>query len=156
MSEYRITQEYACSPERVWRAVTDPALVPRWTSTGKGGRPEGFAPIVGTRFRYIAKPMPGWNGVVECEVLEARAPSLLRYTWQGDANDDVTTVTYRIEASAAGARFTWEHTGFRGIGGFIVCKILASVRRTMLAEGLRLLLTQIDDAGRDHAYSASA
>ena len=49
--------------------MTDPALIPLWTSTGAGGRPEGFSPLVGTTFTFIAKPKPGWNGVVNCELL---------------------------------------------------------------------------------------
>src|SRR5258708_21045644 len=70
-------------PAKVWRAVTDPALVPLWTVTGAGGRPEGFAPVVGTRFRLLAGPKPGRSGVVDCEVLEVNEPSLLRYSWPG-------------------------------------------------------------------------
>ena len=50
----------------------------------------GFSPVVGTRFKYVAKPMPGWSGIVECEVLEVREPFLLRYTWLGGEKDDVT------------------------------------------------------------------
>ena len=69
VSDIRIVRDYPHPIAKVWRAVTDPALVPLWTATGAGGRPEGFAPTVGTRFRLIAKPKPGWNGVVDCEVL---------------------------------------------------------------------------------------
>jgi len=46
--------------------------------TGAGGRPEGFAPVAGTKFRLLARPKPGWSGVVDCEVLEVSEPSLLR------------------------------------------------------------------------------
>ena len=81
MAEIRIVRDYPQPPEKVWRALTDPALIPRWTSTGAGGRPEGFGTAVGTRFRYVAKPKPGWSGIVECEVLESDEPSLLRYSW---------------------------------------------------------------------------
>ena len=56
MSEFRVVRHYPHPVEVVWRALTDPDLVPRWTSTGRGGRPEGFAPVVGTRFRFVAKP----------------------------------------------------------------------------------------------------
>jgi len=38
MSEYRVVQDYPDPPERVWRALTDPAFVPLWTSTGQGRR----------------------------------------------------------------------------------------------------------------------
>ncbi len=154
MSEYRVICEYRYSPTRVWRAVTDPALVPLWTATGQGGRPVGFAAAVGTRFQFVAKPMPGWSGVVECEVLEAREPSLLRYSWVGDAKgDDVTQVTYRLEPHNGGTRFTCEHTGFTGVGGFLVSRILASVRKKMLRIGLPAVLEDIDDEGKLRAES---
>jgi uncharacterized protein YndB with AHSA1/START domain len=141
-------KEYPHAPAKVWRALTDPALVPLWTSTGKGGRPVGFLPIVGTKFQFVAKPMPGWGGVVQCEVLEVVEPTLLRYSWLGDEKDDVTLVAYRLDPLPNGTRFAWEHTGFTGVGGFVVSKVLASVRKTMLEVGLPALLDDMDDAGR--------
>lgn len=145
MSEYRVVQDYPHSAAKVWRALTDPEIVPRWTTTGRGGRPEGFLPVAGTRFRYVGKPMPGWNGVVACEVVEVRGPNLLRYTWQGGDDDDVTMVTCTIGPSGTGTRLIFEHTGFTGFGGFIVSRILASVRKKMLAQGLPPVLEQMDD-----------
>ena len=59
MSEIHIVRDYPHLPAKVWRAVTDPALVPLWTVTGAGGRLEGFAPVVGTKFRLLARPKPG-------------------------------------------------------------------------------------------------
>ncbi len=146
MSEIRIVRDYAHPVAKVWRAVTDPALVPRWTATGAGGRPEGFAPVVGTKFRLVAKPKPGWNGVVDCEVLEVNAPSLLRYSWVGgDGAGDVTEVVYRLEPQAGGTRFTYEHTGFTGVGGVFMAKLLGHVRRKMLTVGLPPVLDDLDD-----------
>ncbi len=147
MSDFRIVNEYPHPLAKVWRALTDPALIPLWTSSGQGGRPVGFATAVGTRFQFVAKPMPGWNGIVECEVLEAREPSLLRYSWAGDDKGDVTIVTYRLEPHAGGTRFTFEHTGFTGLGGFLVSKVLASVRKKMLGVGFRAVLDDLDDQG---------
>jgi uncharacterized protein YndB with AHSA1/START domain len=144
MSDFRIVTEYPHSIAKVWRALTDPALIPLWTSTGKGGRPVGFQAVVGTRFQFVAKPMPGWNGVVACEVLEVREPFLLRYSWMGDEKDDVTLVANRLEPCGSGTLFTFEHTGFTGIGGFVVSKVLASVRKKMLTVGLPALLDQLD------------
>jgi uncharacterized protein YndB with AHSA1/START domain len=143
MNEYRVVNDYADAPANVWRALTDPTLIPLWTSTGQGGRPVGFAPVVGTHFQWIAKPVPGWNGIVECEVLEVREPSLLRYTWQGGEKDDLTTVTYLLEPHGQGTRFTCEHTGFTGVGGFVMAKLLGSVRKRMLRVGLPAALKAI-------------
>ncbi len=149
MSEYRITRRYPHPPTEVWRAVTDPDLVPLWTSTGRGGRPEGFSPTVGTRFRLVGKPVPGWRGVVECEVLEARPPSLLRYSWLGDENGETTLVAYRIGPDEEGTRFTFEHTGFTGLGGFIMAKlVLGPVRKKMLDVGLPAVLDGLGTDGR--------
>ena len=129
MSDIRIVRDYPHPPAKVWRAVTDPALIPLWTATGAGGRPEGFAPAVGTKFQFVAKPKPGWSGIVDCEVLEVKEPSLLRYSWTGDGGGDVTEVAYRLEPHAGGTRFTYEHTGFTGVGGAFMARLLGRVRQ---------------------------
>lgn len=136
MSEYRIVRDYPNPPEEVWRALTDPALVPIWTATGQGGKPVGFAAVVGTRFQFVAKPTPGWNGIVECEVRDVQEPSVLRFTWRGGADDDLTMVTWLLEPQTGGTRLTCHHTGFTGIRGFLMAKLLGRVRRKMLDVGL--------------------
>ena len=147
MTDIRIVRDYPHSPAKVWRAVTDPALIPLWTATGQGARPVGFTPTAGTRFQFVAKPQPGWRGIVDCEVLEAREPSLLRYSWAGDQNGDTTYVAYRLEPHAGGTRFSFEHTGFAGIGGVFMAKLLGRVRRKMLSVGLPAVLDDLDDDG---------
>ena len=147
MSDIRIVRDYPHPPAKVWRAVTDPALIPLWTATGAGGRPEGFTPAVGTKFRFVATPKPGWSGVVDCEVLEVDEPSLLRYSWAGDQGGDVTEVVYRVQPHVGGTRFVYEHTGFTGIGGFFMAKLLGHVRRKMLSAGLPAVLDDLDDNG---------
>jgi uncharacterized protein YndB with AHSA1/START domain len=156
VSEIRIVRDYPHPPTKVWRAVTDPALIPLWTATGAGGRADGFTPIAGTKFQFIAKPKPGWSGVVDCEVLEVDEPSLLRYSWVdgGDADGDVTGVIYRLQPHAGGTRFIYEHTGFTGVGGFFMAKLLGRVRRTMLTVGLPAVLDDLDDHGVLRAGSA--
>jgi uncharacterized protein YndB with AHSA1/START domain len=144
MSEFRIVCDYPHPVGAVWRVMTDPALVPLWTTTGRGGRPEGFTPTVGTRFRFVAKPTPGWRGIVDCEVLDVDAPRLLRYSWLGDPNGPVTLVTYQLEARAAHTRFTWEHTGFTGLGGLVMCRLLRRIRRTMLTTAVPAVLDRVD------------
>jgi uncharacterized protein YndB with AHSA1/START domain len=103
---------------------------------------------VGTKFQFVGKPKPGWNGVVDCEVLEVDEPSLLRYSWTDSAGGDVTQVVYRLEPTAGGTRFTYDHTGFTGVGGFFTAKLLGHVRRKMLSVGLPAVLNDLDLAGR--------
>lgn len=137
MTEYTVVRSYPYPLEEVWAVLTDPELVAEWTTTGQGGRPEGFAPVPGTKFRFVGKPTIGWAGVVYCEVIAVDAPHSMHYTWKGDEDaDDVTDVTYLLEATPDGTRFTWHHTGFTGIGGFAMSKLLGNVRRKMLAEGV--------------------
>ncbi|WP_234543455.1 SRPBCC family protein [Streptomyces shenzhenensis] len=148
MSTIHIVRDYPHPPDKVWRAVTDPTLIPLWTATGAGARPEGFTPTVGTAFQFIAKPKPGWSGIVDCVVLEADRPRLLRYSWTDHGGGETTEVTYRIEPHVAGTRFTYDHTGFTGTGGLLMSQILGHVRRKMLRVGLPAVLNDLDDAGR--------
>jgi uncharacterized protein YndB with AHSA1/START domain len=101
----------------------------------RGGRPEGFATAVGTKFRYVAKPKPSWSGIVECEVLESDEPTLPRYSWADPGGGEVTEVAYRLESHGNGTRFTYEHTGFTGIGGLFMATLLGRVRTKMLTTG---------------------
>jgi len=154
MTDIRIVRDYPHPPAKVWRAVTDPELIPLWTATGQGGRPVGFSAEVGTRFQFVARPRPGWRGIVDCEVLEVREPCLLRFSWVGDEGGAATYVTYRIEPHAGGTRFTYEHTGFTGAGGFLLAKLLSSVRKKMLRVGLPAVLDDLDDNGALRTTSA--
>jgi uncharacterized protein YndB with AHSA1/START domain len=147
MSDIHIVRDYPHPPAKVWRAVTDPALIPLWTATGAGGRADGLTPVVGSKFQLIGKPKPGWNGIVDCQVLEVNDGSLLRYSWTDTSSGDVSDVLYRIEPQAGGTRFTYEHTGFTGIGGFFMAQLLGHVRRKMLDVGLPAVLSDLDDTG---------
>jgi uncharacterized protein YndB with AHSA1/START domain len=143
VSSIRIVCDYPYPAETVWRAVTDPAIVPRWSATGAGGRPVGFACAVGTKFQFVARPKLGWDGVVDCEVLEVAEPWLLRYSWAGhDGGGDVSEVAYRLAATGGGTRFVYEHAGFTGVGGFFMAQLLGRVRRKMLTVGLPAVLAQ--------------
>lgn len=149
MSEMRIVREYSQPRPVVWKALTDPALSPLWTATGRGGRPEGFKPEVGTNFRFVGKPFPGWDGIVRCQVLAVAEPGLLRYDWRNKPDDEPTVVTNLLEETPdGGTRLTWEHTGFRSIGGLFMSRLLGRVRRTMLTKGLTALLNDLDEQGQ--------
>src|SRR5690606_13773978 len=49
--------ELGHSPEKVWRALTDPALLSEWLLPVAGLE---LAP--GVRFTFQAPPQPGWDG----------------------------------------------------------------------------------------------
>jgi uncharacterized protein YndB with AHSA1/START domain len=149
MTEYTVVCDYPYPIEEVWAVLTEPEQVARWTTTGQGGRPEGFAAVPGTKFRFVGKPTIGWAGVVYCEVIAVDAPHSLHYTWRGDEDsDEVTDVTYLLEETAARTRFTWHHTGFSGVGGFAMSKLLGNVRKKMLTEGVPPVLEAYHRARR--------
>ncbi|BCY08824.1 SRPBCC domain-containing protein [Actinoplanes sp. L3-i22] len=141
MSEYTVVREYPYPVAEVWQVLTDPEQVAQWTTTGQGGRPENYAPVPGTKFRFVGKPVIGWAGIVYCEVIAVTAPHSLHYTWRGDEETtNVTDVTYLLEPVPGGTRFTWKHTGFTGAGGFAMAKLLGSVRKKMLTDGIAPVL----------------
>lgn len=148
MSSFHILNNYPHPIGKVWAALTDPDLIPLWTVTGQGAHPEGFEPIVGNRFRYIGKPVPGWDGVVHCEVLAVEAPHFLKYTWANHPDDRPSIVSYRLTPTPDGhTNFVYDHTGFKGVGGFFMSKLLARVRRKMLRQGLPPVLDDLTDSG---------
>ena len=61
-------------PEKVWRAITEPALLAEWLA------PNDVAPEAGAAFSIDAMPE---TGPVECEVLEADPPHEFRVRWRG-------------------------------------------------------------------------
>jgi uncharacterized protein YndB with AHSA1/START domain len=145
MSEIHLVRNYPHPPETVWRVLTEQALMARWALNG---RPEGFSTAVGTRFRLIGKPQIGWSGVIDCEVLEARKPSVLRYSWVADEGDELE-LTYQLEPYKGGTRFTVDQTGFTGIGGFLLAKlVMTPARKEMFGVRIPALLNEVDDGKR--------
>jgi uncharacterized protein YndB with AHSA1/START domain len=94
--------------ERVWHALTDSAMLSRWTFFD----PEDFRPVVGHRFRLRGRP-EGGGVVVDCEVLVADPPHRLSYTWDVEAFRHRTTVAWTLTEAGDGAtRLHLEQSGF--------------------------------------------
>jgi uncharacterized protein YndB with AHSA1/START domain len=142
VSEIKVQRDYAHPPERVWRALTEPEAMSAWLMASD------FRPQVGHKFRFRAKPQPGWRGIVDCEVLEVDPPRRLSYTWQGDENGRTTIVTWVLEAlPGGGTRLRLEHTGFRGLGGLFHKLLLGSGWKGMLRSRLGTVLDRLADGG---------
>lgn len=97
-------------PEKVWRALTEGALLERWLMPGD------FLPVVGHRFTLRADPVPNWNGVTEGEVLIVDPPRRLVYRWrtEGAAGDSLTTtVSWTLTPTPTGTLLRMEQSGFR-------------------------------------------
>ncbi|MGH3251134.1 MAG: hypothetical protein ACRDOI_33675, partial [Trebonia sp.] len=53
-----------------------------------------------------------------------------------------------LEPRADGTRFTYDHTGFTGVSGLFMSKLLGQVRTKMLDKGLPPVLDDLDDDGK--------
>jgi len=91
-------------PEKVWRALTQSALMEEWLMTND------FQPIVGHHFNLRTKPMPHWNGVIDCEVLVVEPCAALTYTWSASGVD--TVVSWTLTPTGKGTLLRMEQSGF--------------------------------------------
>jgi uncharacterized protein YndB with AHSA1/START domain len=106
-----IEREMPHPPEKVWRALTQPALIAEWLMKND------FRAEVGHSFSLRTDPMPHWDGVVDCEVLVVEPLRCLSYTWNtsgpGGGVGLRTVVTLTLTATTGGVRLRLEQSGFR-------------------------------------------
>jgi len=106
-----IEREMPHPPERVWRALTQGALIEEWLMEND------FQPAVGHRFNFRATPMPHWNGVVDCQVLVVEPSQRLSYSWNASGEETAgvlkTVVTWTLTPTKGGVLVRMEQSGFR-------------------------------------------
>jgi uncharacterized protein YndB with AHSA1/START domain len=95
-------------PQKVWRALTDPELLAEW-----------LLPVIdlklerGAAFTFKTEPHPGWDGTVNCRMVEIDPQKTLSYTWVvGDMVID-TVVTFTLTPTASGTRLSLVQSGFK-------------------------------------------
>jgi uncharacterized protein YndB with AHSA1/START domain len=98
-------ETYPHPPERVWRALTEPAELGAWLM------PSDFAARAGHRFTFDARPD---LGIIDGEVLDVEPPRLLRCRWTGVFGH--TIVTFTLTPDGAGTRLRVTHAGWDGPG----------------------------------------
>jgi uncharacterized protein YndB with AHSA1/START domain len=96
------------SPEKVWRALTDPALLAEWLLPAVDLKLEP-----GAAFAFKKEPMPGWDGIVNCRMLEIEAKRKLSYTWVVGDMDIDTVVTFGLTPTPSGTRLSLVQSGFK-------------------------------------------
>jgi uncharacterized protein YndB with AHSA1/START domain len=99
-----IEREMAHAPEKIWRALTQASLINQWLMSND------FEPVVGHKFTLRATPVPGWNGMIECEVLVVEPNARLSYSWGALGLQSV--VTWTLTPTARGTLVRMEHSGF--------------------------------------------
>jgi uncharacterized protein YndB with AHSA1/START domain len=104
------------SPQKVWRALTDPALLSEW-----------LLPVInlklepGAAFTFTAPPQPGWDGIVNCRMREIETHRKLSWSWVvGDIDTVVTFTLTPMDgrgdgggAGGPGTRLALLHSGFK-------------------------------------------
>jgi uncharacterized protein YndB with AHSA1/START domain len=100
-----IEREMPHPPEKIWRALTQGALIEEWLMKND------FQPVVGHRFSFRATPVPNWDGVIESEVLVIEPHSRLSYSW--GSMGLMTVVTWTLTPTKTGTHLRMEQSGFR-------------------------------------------
>ncbi len=95
-------------PEKVWRALTDPVLLAEWLLPVVDGKLDR-----GAAFTFKTQPYPGWDGTVNCRVLESEAPTKLSYTWAVEGMGLDTVVTFTLTPKASGTLLSIVQSGFK-------------------------------------------
>jgi uncharacterized protein YndB with AHSA1/START domain len=96
------------SPQKVWRALTDPKLLA-----------ERLLPVLdldlqletGAAFTFKTQPYPGWDGTVNCRFVEIEPHRKLSYTWSVPFLD--TVVTFTLTPTTSGTRLLLVQSGFK-------------------------------------------
>jgi uncharacterized protein YndB with AHSA1/START domain len=106
-----IERELPHPAEKVWRALTQSALIEEWLMRND------FEPIIGRKFTLRATPAPRWNGVTDCQVLAVEPYKMLAYSWNSSGeeaeNGLKTIVTWTLSGTPGGVLLRMEHSGFR-------------------------------------------
>jgi uncharacterized protein YndB with AHSA1/START domain len=92
-------------PEKVWRALTDPVLLAEWLLPVFGLQLEP-----GAEFMFRTQAYPGWDGTVNCRMIEIEPQRKLSYAWAVPFLD--TVVTFTLTPTPAGTRLSLVQSGF--------------------------------------------
>lgn len=99
-----IEKEFPHPPEKVWRALTEGPLIKEWLMDND------FQPVVSHRFNFRSPPAPGWNGIIDSEVLVVEPNKKLSYSWGALGLESV--VVWTLVATIGGTLVRMEHSGF--------------------------------------------
>ena len=93
------------APEKIWRALTQGPLIEEWLMAND------FQPVVGHNFQFRSKAVPGWDGIIDGEVLVLEPNSKLSYSWGTMGMKSV--VVWTLSVSKGGTLVRMEQSGFR-------------------------------------------
>jgi uncharacterized protein YndB with AHSA1/START domain len=100
-----VEREMPHSPDKIWRALTQPHLIEEWLMKND------FKPVAGHRFTLRRDPKPDVSVVVNCEVVEVEPNKTLSYTWSAFGLESV--VTFTLTPTSTGTHLRVEQSGFQ-------------------------------------------
>jgi uncharacterized protein YndB with AHSA1/START domain len=116
--EIKIDTFIEATPDEVWEAITDKALISQWLME------TNIEPIVGFNGYFKMKPTPLFNGQIESTVIEVKPTSTFTFTWTSSWMKVPTTIKFSLQEKENGTLLTLEHWGFKGLRGFLLKKML--------------------------------
>jgi uncharacterized protein YndB with AHSA1/START domain len=99
-----IEREMPHPQEKIWRALTEGALIEQWLMKND------FRPEVGHRFNFRSQPVPNWDGIINSQVLVFEPQTRLSYSWGSMGLESV--VTWTLTPTEDGTHVRMEHSGF--------------------------------------------
>lgn len=140
---------YPQQPAEVWECLTTPELIAEWLM------PNDFKAQLGHKFKFTSKPMPGWCGIVDCEVKELIPNKKLSYTWESGPTPGSkhisTLVTWHLHPERNGTRLVLEHTGFRGFRAWMTSYMLSNGWKGKIAKTFAEILIRKNKAHEKQA-----
>lgn len=122
--------EYNFPISEVWKAITEKEAMSEWLM------PCDIEPVVGHKFQFKTKSFPGFDGTINCQVLEVIHNELLTFSWSGGPLKQ-TKVSFRLQENENKTILYFEHSGFEGfINKLIVRKILSNGWKTKILPSL--------------------
>jgi uncharacterized protein YndB with AHSA1/START domain len=100
-----IERKLSHPPAKVWRALTQGALIEEWLMKND------FQAVVGHRFSFRQEPNQYWNGIVECEVTVVEPNQRLAYRWGALGLESI--VNFTLTPVEGGVLLRMEQSGFR-------------------------------------------
>ena len=70
-----------------------------------------FQPVVGHSFQFRSTPAPGWNGIIDSQVLVIEPNKKLSYSWGSLGLESI--VVWTLVRTSGGTLVRMEQSGFR-------------------------------------------
>lgn len=146
--------EYPLAPELIWRAIATPEGLGAWLMANTFEHAER-----GHRFRFNDRPRPFWDGICECEVVEAEAARSLRLKWGTNTGPHPTEVSWTLTPTkSGGTHLAFRHAGLHGFMGFMMKQGMTKGWKRMVEHSIPFVaerLTQGTVPSRDEVRAES-